>query len=369
MDRKTQAGANRYRFTPSITILFSNEGAVMFQGISRLVFTAALCGFALPSFAAKICIDPGHGGSDPGGVGSGQQEKVNVLDSGLRFRDWLNKDTNDGAGGGSWSVILTRTTDVFVDLSVRASYANNNAADRFMSIHNNACCGGTGTETFAYTSASANSLDLRNKVQQRGIEAWGLTNRGNKTANYAVLRETNMPAELAELGFIDNALDSQYVGSATQRDSMSKYHMYALQNHYGITAYTPQTAVTYTNDAPVCSANWSTGTSATDKYGADYRYRTTAAVSDSASWTINVAAAGSYNISAWWSVGSNRSTTAPYILPGGAVVNADQTINGGKFNLLGSASLAAGNNTTQLSCWTTAGFVVIADAVRYVGPN
>ncbi|MGI8908716.1 MAG: N-acetylmuramoyl-L-alanine amidase [Candidatus Sumerlaeaceae bacterium] len=341
----------------------------MLQGFSRILAAAAICSCAPFSFAAKICIDPGHGGSDPGAVGSGQQEKINVLDSGLRSRNWLNSDTSDGGGGGSWSVIMTRTTDVYVGLSARADYANANAADRFMSIHNNACCGASGTETFAYTYGSSSSFDLRNKVQQRSVEAWGLTNRGNKTANFAVLRETNMPAELAELGFIDNAYDSQFTGSATQRDKMAKYHLYAVQNHYGITAYTPGAAATYTHDAPSCSANWSTGTSAADKYGADYRFRGTAAVSDPASWTINVAAGGSYNIYGWWSVGTNRSPTAPYILPGGATSSQNQQANGGKFNFLGSASLVAGNNTTQLSCWTGAGYVVIADAVRYIGPN
>jgi len=333
---------------------------------------AILCLSASASFGAKICIDPGHGGSDPGAVGSGQQEKINVLNTGLKFRTWLNTDNSDTRGGGAWSVIMTRTTDVYVGLSARATYANNNGADRFMSIHNNACCGATGTETFSYTDNGATSNDLRNKVQQRSIEAWGLTNRGNKTANFAVLRETAMPAILGELGFIDNAYDSQFVGNATQQDKMARYWLYATQNHYSITAYTPSTAptgTTYTNDAPVVSTGWATSTGAADKYGADYKYKSTAAVSDPAQWTINVSAAGSYGIYAWWPAGANRSTTAPFILPNNATVSANQQINGGKFNLLGNVSLAAGANTTKLSCWTTTGFVVVADAVRYIGPN
>ncbi|MGI8908714.1 MAG: N-acetylmuramoyl-L-alanine amidase [Candidatus Sumerlaeaceae bacterium] len=343
----------------------------MLSKMLRIAVPVLVLSVSNTSWAAKICIDPGHGGSDPGAVGSGQQEKINVLDSGLRFRTWLNSDTNDGGGGGSWSVIMTRTTDVYVGLSTRSSFANNNAADRFMSIHNNACCGASGTETFAYTSASANSYDLRNKVQQRSIEAWGLTNRGNKTANFAVLRETNMPAELAELGFIDHPYDSQFTGSATQRDKMSKYHMFALQNHYGITAYTPGGggAVTYTDDSPVDSGSWSIGTSAADKYGADYKYHSTAAVSDPATWTISVATGGSYNVYAWWSVGTNRSTSAPYILPNGGTSYQNQQANGGRFNLLGTMSLTAGAHDTKLSIWTTSGYVVIADAVRYIGPN
>lgn len=343
----------------------------MHKMLSRLAAVALLGAAISPAFGAKICIDPGHGGSDPGAVGNGQQEKINVLDSCLRFRNWINTDSADSRGGGSWSTIMTRSTDVYVSLSGRTSYANNNAAARFMSTHNNAFnSSANGTETFCYGSGSSSSFDLRNKVQDRSIQAWGLVNRGSKTANFYVLVYTNMPAELAELGFIDAYPDYLYVGNAGHRDNMAKYHLYALQNHYGIGAYTPSTssAQTYVNDSPSASG-WSTGTSAADKYGASYLFRSTAAVSNPASWTSNLAAGGSYSVSAWWPAGSNRSQTAPYIMPGGGTVSVNQQINGGKWNVLTNKSLAAGANTTQLSCWTTSGFVVVADAIRYIGPN
>lgn len=116
------------------------------------------------------------------------------------------------------------------------------------------------------------------------------------------------------------------------------------------------------------SANWSTGTSAGDKYGADYRFRSTAALSDAASWTANITSAGNYTISAWWSQGTNRSATAPYILPNGTSVPKNQQTAGGTWNTLGTVNLATGSQITRLSCWTTTGFVVMADAVRYVKP-
>ena len=131
----------------------------------------------------------------------------------------------------------------------------------------------------------------------------------------------------------------------------------------------PVIAQTYVDDSPAVSANWITGTSAGDKYGTDYKYRSTAAVSDAASWTINVADAGDFDISAWWSQGTNRSTAAPFILPNGATVVKNQQSAGGQWNLLGTVSLAAGNNDSRLSCWATTGFVVIADAVKYYGPK
>jgi hypothetical protein len=118
-----------------------------------------------------------------------------------------------------------------------------------------------------------------------------------------------------------------------------------------------------------CSANWATGTSATDKYGTDYRYRSTAAVSDQAVWTYSVPQTRNYEVYAWWSAGTNRSATAPYTVSysgGSQAVSKNQQANGGSWQSLGTFNLTAGTNTVKLSCWTTAGFVVIADAIRVV---
>jgi len=132
---------------------------------------------------------------------------------------------------------------------------------------------------------------------------------------------------------------------------------------------TPSSATNLIDDTPAVSATWATGTSATDKYGSDYKWRSTEAISDPASWTINITSAGSYDISAWWSAGTNRSASAPYILPSGSSVTKNQQANGGAWNLLGTQSLATGNRTTQLSCWAATGFIVVADAVKYYGPK
>jgi len=89
---------------------------------ASLVLVAAL---AAPAAAQrKIVIDPGHGGQDPGGVGTGMQEKNVVLDTCKRFQALLEADTADAGGGGSWTVFMTRGDDTFVELSARASYAN-----------------------------------------------------------------------------------------------------------------------------------------------------------------------------------------------------------------------------------------------------
>ncbi|HEY5927636.1 MAG TPA: N-acetylmuramoyl-L-alanine amidase, partial [Kofleriaceae bacterium] len=124
------------------------------------------------------------------------------------------------------------------------AYSNNQGADRFMSIHSNAFsdAGANGTETFSY-SASGTASALRNLVQDEMIKAWGLTNRGNKTANFAVLRDTAAPAELHELAFITNTNDAAKLASMTERQKAAEAHLRAIQRHYNIAPYVPGTTM------------------------------------------------------------------------------------------------------------------------------
>jgi MYXO-CTERM domain-containing protein len=203
-----------------------------------LVLAIGLAGS--PAAAQKIVIDPGHGGTDPGGVGSGLLEKDIVLDVARRFAALLEADTADPRGGGVWSVHLTRADDTFVSLAARTSYANSIGADRFMSIHSNAFSdpAANGTETFSY-AASGQGAALRNLVQEEMIAAWRLRDRGNKTANFHVLRETAMPAELHELAFITNATDAAKLASPAERAKAAEAHLFAIQRHYGLARYLP----------------------------------------------------------------------------------------------------------------------------------
>lgn len=129
------------------------------------------------------------------------------------------------------------------------------------------------------------------------------------------------------------------------------------------------TGTTLDNTSATYVGSWSSGTMSTDKYGADYRYHSTAAVSELATYTGTLTAGNHYNVYAWWTQGSNRSTTTPYtisIVGGTRTVNANQQANGGKWNLLASdLNIAGGANTVKVSCWTTTGFIVVADAVNW----
>lgn len=97
--------------------------------------------------------------------------------------------------------------------------------------------------------------------------------------------------------------------------------------------------------------------------------RSTAAVSDAATWTYSVPQARNYEVYAWWSQGTNRSASAPYVVYYGAsssTVPKNQQTGGGTWQSLGTYPLNAGTNQVKLSCWTTTGFFVMADAIKIV---
>lgn len=154
-----------------------------------------------------ICLDPGHGGKDRWNVGpTGYVEADGVLDIALHTRDFL-KSYRD------LKIIMTRTSnnnlfwedDKIRDLRSRANFANENNADYFVSIHSNAADNreAKGTEAFCLAKGGEGEL-LANAVLDSVINTLGTNSRGLKEANFAVLRETDMPAALIEVAFHSN---------------------------------------------------------------------------------------------------------------------------------------------------------------------
>ncbi|MDA2128740.1 N-acetylmuramoyl-L-alanine amidase [Bacillus cereus] len=153
----------------------------------------------------EVVIDAGHGAHDSGAVGNGLLEKERALKLSLYLRDELVK--NDV------SVAMTRTTDTFLSLSARAKFANDRGAKVFVSKHLNSG-GGTGYESFVYNRNDANTnrlQDLLHAEAMKVLSPLGFRDRGKKTKDLAVVRETHMPAVLTENGFIDNASDMSHV--------------------------------------------------------------------------------------------------------------------------------------------------------------
>jgi hypothetical protein len=119
----------------------------------------------------------------------------------------------------------------------------------------------------------------------------------------------------------------------------------------------------------VTGSSWVSSTNVGGYYGSGYYASPTAAVSEPVTFWFYLPAAATKTVDAWWTSGTDRSTTAPFIVYNAsgtklATVNVNQQANGGKWNTLGTYSFTAGWNKVQLSRWTTAGFQVIADAVQ-----
>lgn len=150
----------------------------------------------------KIFLDKGHGGSDPGAVANGLQEKVlthKIVEYAMGYLE---------ANYTGFEQRTTRTGDQTLTLSQRAKMANDWGADVFISVHINAGKG-TGFESFVYNGGvSSQTVALQNVLHDEILSAMrqfgNITDRGKKRANYAVLRETKMPAVLTENLFIDS---------------------------------------------------------------------------------------------------------------------------------------------------------------------
>ncbi len=118
------------------------------------------------------------------------------------------------------------------------------------------------------------------------------------------------------------------------------------------------------------SSNWVTSSSTPGYYGSNYAFRLTQSTSDAASWSVNLPATGSYQVFARWTAGSNRATSAPYIVThagGSTTVPLNQQQNNNTWVSLGTYTFNSGTSTrVLLSCWTSSGTVVIADAIKLV---
>lgn len=204
----------------------------------------------------RIVIDPGHGGGDPGTVGSRTYEKDIALSIALKFGNLVRSSFQDV------DVIYTRKEDIFVPLDERTQIANASKADLFISIHCNAnpSKGPYGTETYViglhksednldvamrenavityeddysskyegYDPKSTESyiiftlmqnafldqsLKFANSVQTEFREHTSRHDRGVKQAGFLVLWKTSMPSVLIETGFLSNSKEEAFLAT------------------------------------------------------------------------------------------------------------------------------------------------------------
>jgi len=236
-----------------------------------------------------VVIDPGHGGKDPGCVGSISKEKDLALAIALKAGEYIQKNLHDV------KVIFTRDSDTFIGLSERADVANKNNADLFISIHINASTDKNpkGTETHimgqskdnenlklamkensvitfednyqakyeGYDPNSAESFIIfsmmqntymkqsalfASKVEDQFRERIGRVDRGVKQAGFLVLWRTTMPSVLIECGFISNKEEEKYMNTTQGQEYLAsgiyrafKKYKQTIDNRSGIVATVP----------------------------------------------------------------------------------------------------------------------------------
>ncbi|MEW9122826.1 MAG: N-acetylmuramoyl-L-alanine amidase family protein [Thermotaleaceae bacterium] len=187
----------------------------------------------IPDYGKKlIVIDPGHGGKDPGAVSPklALREKDLALDVSLR----LNKLLEDAG----FAVIMTRTDDTYIGLYERAEVANGLNADLFVSIHFNAHNNNSisGVQTL-YNAADTtrDNKTFATIIQEEMLKELKAVDRKIvDRPNLVVIRETKMPAVLAEMAFLTNAQEEALAGTEAYRQKCAQ----ALFN--GITRYFEQ---------------------------------------------------------------------------------------------------------------------------------
>ncbi|MEB3265964.1 MAG: N-acetylmuramoyl-L-alanine amidase [Cyanobacteriota bacterium] len=158
----------------------------------------------VPRGRFRVVIDPGHGGPDPGAVGiGGLRETDVVLDVSLQVARILQ--------ARGVQVLMTRTTDVDVDLPPRVALANSSSADAFVSIHANALSMArpdvNGVETFYFQGGRSAALSEAIQRQLMAVSP-GTPDRGSRPGRFFVIRRTVMPSALTEMGFVTGEIDA-----------------------------------------------------------------------------------------------------------------------------------------------------------------
>lgn len=206
---------------------------------------------------ARIVIDPGHGGHDPGAQARGISEASLTLDVALRLERLLQAEPGI-------EVILTRRTDEYVALEERTAIANREGADLFLSIHGNTSRNpsASGVETYFLSFAGTpdaeavaarensahagemhrlpdmikaialnnkldESRDLAGMIQESLVTRLrrsnkSLVNRGVKKAPFVVLIGAEMPSVLAEVSFLTNRQDAQLLKTPAYKQRVAE---------------------------------------------------------------------------------------------------------------------------------------------------
>ena len=188
----------------------------------------------------KIVIDPGHGGNDAGAIGpTGVMEKTVTLKVALELRKLLEAE---GA-----QVVMTRDTDTTVsekgakasdieELGARCNVANRIGADIFISIHADSFTRpeARGTTGYYYSkSTTGRGQKLADCIRRNLVEQLGTPSRGTQPCNFYVVKNTDMPATLIELGFISNKEEEQLLNSKEGVQKAAQGILDGIEDYFG----------------------------------------------------------------------------------------------------------------------------------------
>lgn len=166
--------------------------------------------------APLIVLDAGHGGSDTGAIQFGYNEKDLVLPIALEAGKLLEE--------AGYRVSYTRSDDATVKLSERAMQANTEQAAVFVSVHANAFAQNpsvNGIETYCHETGGE-SERLARCIHSAALSVTGANDRHVRTADYYVLRNTEMPAVLLETGYMTNDTECAKLAGPAYRASLAQ---------------------------------------------------------------------------------------------------------------------------------------------------
>jgi N-acetylmuramoyl-L-alanine amidase len=200
-----------------------------------------------------ICLDPGHGGRDPGNQEGRSQEKTLTLQLADELRSQLTR--------AGFRVFLTRRSDSLVELLDRPELARQRGADLYLSLHFNSADGPggaavRGTEVYCLTPARTSSTNARGDGAQTGAQTGnrfdahnillsyqiqrslvvrlGAEDRGVRRARFAVLRAAEMPAALIEGGFMTNPGEFKKIRDPAHRRKMAQAIVEGIRSYKAI---------------------------------------------------------------------------------------------------------------------------------------
>src|SRR5690606_6685155 len=190
----------------------------------------------------RIVIDAGHGPETPGKRspdGSLREYHFNSVVARYVADELLH-------GYEGVEILMTHDDSRDVPLKERTDRANAWKADLFVSIHANAAGDGwstaQGIETYVYTSRPEPAVALANAVQRNLIRLTGRPDRGVKSANFHVLRETRMTAILVECGFMTNREECELLKSDAYRRKCAEAIVAGIVEVYGLRKKPAETA-------------------------------------------------------------------------------------------------------------------------------